>query len=60
MGGQWHSPGYAAVHQSVAEAFVAECKKAVVDLTARIPGNPDHSRIISPAAVKRLAFDRTE
>ena len=56
-GGQWcTSPGYAAVHQSVAEAFVAECKKAVVDLYGKNPkGNPDYSRIISPAAVKRLA-----
>ena len=56
-GGQWcTSPGYAAAHQSVAEAFVAECKKAVVDLYGKNPkGNPDYSRIISPAAVKRLA-----
>jgi aldehyde dehydrogenase (NAD+) len=30
-GGQWcTSPGYAVVHESVAETFVAECKKAVV------------------------------
>src|SRR6516162_7325592 len=37
-GGQWcTSPGYAAVHQSVAEAFVAECKKAVVDLYGKNP-----------------------
>src|SRR6516165_454736 len=56
-GGQWcTSPGYAAVHQSVADAFVAECKKAVVDLYGRNPkGNPDYSRLISSDAVKRLA-----
>ena len=32
-GGQWcTSPGYAYVHQSVADAFVAETKKALVEL----------------------------
>ena len=31
-GGQWcSSPGYAVVHESVAEVFVAECTKAVVE-----------------------------
>jgi aldehyde dehydrogenase (NAD+) len=56
-GGQWcTSPGYAAVHESVADAFVAECKKAVVDLYGTDPkSNSDYSRIISPSAVKRLA-----
>jgi aldehyde dehydrogenase (NAD+) len=56
-GGQWcTSPGYAVVHQSVAEAFVAECKKAVVELYGANPeNNPDYSRVISSAAVKRLA-----
>jgi len=56
-GGQWcTSPGYAAVHQSVADAFVEECKKAVVDLYGKNPkGNPDYSRIINSDAVKRLA-----
>src|SRR3984893_16016309 len=56
-GGQWcTSPGYAAVHESVAEAFVAECKKAVVDLYGRDPkNNSDYSRIINSSAVKRLA-----
>src|SRR5262249_684267 len=55
-GGQWcTSPGYAAVHQSVADAFVAECKKAVVDFYGKDPkGNPDYSRLISSDAVKRL------
>jgi Aldehyde dehydrogenase family len=32
-GGQWcTSPGYAYVHESVADAFVAEAKKALVEL----------------------------
>src|ERR1700730_3561433 len=56
-GGQWcTSPGYSVVHESVAEAFVAECKKAVVELYGSDPkNNPDYSRVISPAAVNRLA-----
>src|SRR5216683_2328663 len=56
-GGQWcTSPGYAVVHESVAEEFVAECKKAVVELYGTDPkSNSDYSRIISSAAVKRLA-----
>jgi aldehyde dehydrogenase (NAD+) len=36
--------------------FVAECKKAVVELYGANPkNNPDYSRVISPAAVNRLA-----
>src|SRR6516162_4900574 len=56
-GGQWcTSPGYAVVHESVAEQFVAECKKAVVELYGADPkNNPDYSRIISASAVNRLA-----
>src|SRR5271168_638768 len=56
-GGQWcTSPGYAVVHESVAEQFVAECKKAVVTLYGADPrSNSDYSRVISPAAVERLA-----
>ena len=56
-GGQWcTSPGYAVVHDSMAAAFVAECKKAVVELYGADPkSNPDYSRVISPAAVNRLA-----
>jgi len=56
-GGQWcTSPGHAVVHESVAEQFVAECKKAVVELYGVDPkNNPDYSRVISPAAVGRLA-----
>jgi aldehyde dehydrogenase (NAD+) len=55
-GGQWcTSPGYAVVHESVAEEFVAECKKAVVELYGTDPkSNSDYSRIISAAAVDRL------
>src|SRR5271170_4188864 len=56
-GGQWcTSPGYAVVHESVAEVFVAECKKAVVELYGGDPkSNSDYSRVISAAAVERLA-----
>lgn len=56
-GGQWcTSPGYAVVHESVAEEFVAECKKAVVELYGTDPkNNSDYSRVISAAAVERLA-----
>jgi aldehyde dehydrogenase (NAD+) len=56
-GGQWcTSPGYAVVHESIAEQFVAECKKAVVALYGANPkSNSDYSRVISPAAVERLA-----
>ena len=56
-GGQWcTSPGYAVVHGSVAEEFVAECKKAGVELYGTDPkNNSDYSRVISAAAVERLA-----
>jgi aldehyde dehydrogenase (NAD+) len=56
-GGQWcTSPGYAVVHESVAEVFVAECERAVVELYGENPeNNPDYSRVIISAAVKRLA-----
>jgi aldehyde dehydrogenase (NAD+) len=56
-GGQWcTSPGYAYVHESVAEAFVAEAKKALVELFGDDPkSNPDYSRIINSRAVSRLA-----
>src|SRR5580658_5709630 len=56
-GGQWcTSPGYAVVHESIADQFVAECKKAVVALYGADPkNNSDYSRVISPAAVERLA-----
>src|SRR5271163_1966100 len=56
-GGQWcTSPGYAYVHESVAEAFVAEAKKALIELYGPDPKtNPDYSRVISARAVSRLA-----
>jgi aldehyde dehydrogenase (NAD+) len=56
-GGQWcTSPGYAYVHESIAEAFVAEAKKAVVELYGSDPrNNPDYSRLVSPKETMRLA-----
>ncbi len=56
-GGQWcTSPGYAYVHESVAKAFVAEAKKALVELFGDEPkSNSDYSRIINSHAVSRLA-----
>jgi aldehyde dehydrogenase (NAD+) len=55
-GGHWcTSPGYAYVHESVADPFIAECKKAVVAFYGEDPsGNPDLSKVISPAEVNRL------
>jgi len=50
------SPGYAYVHESVAEAFVAEAKAALIALYGEDPkANPDYSRIISAREVSRLA-----
>src|SRR6202045_5020088 len=56
-GGQWcTSPGYAYVHESVADAFVAAAKKALVELFGDDPkSNSDYSRIINAHAVERLA-----
>src|SRR5271157_3134787 len=56
-GGQWcTSPGYAYVHESVADAFVAHAKKALVELFGNDPkSNSDYSRIINTHAVDRLA-----
>jgi aldehyde dehydrogenase (NAD+) len=56
-GGQWcTSPGYAYVHESVADAFVAEVKKAIAELYGTEPKrNPDYSRVISAREVSRLA-----
>jgi aldehyde dehydrogenase (NAD+) len=56
-GGQWcTSPGYAYVHESIADAFVAEAKKAAVELYGNDPkNNPDYSRIVSPKETTRLA-----
>src|ERR1700686_519128 len=56
-GGQWcTSPGYAYLQESVADAFVAEAKKALVELFGNDPkSNSDYSRIINAKAVTRLA-----
>ena len=56
-GGQWcTSPGYAYVHEKVADEFVAECRKAVIELYGENPKeNPDYSRIINAREVGRLA-----
>jgi aldehyde dehydrogenase (NAD+) len=56
-GGQWcTSPGYAYVHESVAERFVEEAKSALIALYGKEPkNNPDYSRIISAREVSRLA-----
>src|SRR5260370_33710896 len=56
-GGQWcMSPGYAYVHESAAEAFVAEAKAALIALYGKDPkANPDYSRIIGAREVARLA-----
>jgi len=57
-GGQWcTSPGYAYVHEKVADEFVAECRKAVIELYGENPKeNPDYSRIINAREVRRLAL----
>jgi aldehyde dehydrogenase (NAD+) len=56
-GGQWcTSPGYAYVQESIAGEFVAEAKKALLELFGDDPkSNSDYSRIISERAVERLA-----
>ncbi len=56
-GGQWcTSPGYAYVHESVAEQFVAEARAALISLYGENPRtNSDYSRIISPREVTRLS-----
>src|ERR1700686_2076283 len=56
-GGQWcTSPGYAYVQESVADAFVAEAKKALLELFGDDPKpNTDYSRIINARTVDRLA-----
>jgi len=57
-GGQWcTSPGYAYVHEKVADEFVAECRKVVIELYGENPKqNSDYSRIINPREVRRLAL----
>jgi hypothetical protein len=55
-GGQWcTSPGYAYVHESVADQFVAEAKRALVKMFGTNPkNNPDYSRIIGTREAQRL------
>jgi aldehyde dehydrogenase (NAD+) len=55
-GGQWcTSPGYAYVHESVADAFVEETKKALLGLFGDDPkSNSDYSRVIDAKAVQRM------
>jgi len=54
-GGQWcTSPGYAYVHGSIAEEFVAEAKAALTELFGEDPkSNSDYSRVISAREVTR-------
>jgi aldehyde dehydrogenase (NAD+) len=56
-GGQWcTSPGYACVHESVAEEFVFQSAEALMSLYGPDPrNNSDYSRIISEHDVLRLA-----
>src|SRR5580692_2602983 len=56
-GGQWcTSPGYAYVHESIADEFVAEAKKALAEMFGSDPkNNSDYSRVISAKEVSRLA-----
>jgi aldehyde dehydrogenase (NAD+) len=55
-GGQWcTSPGYAYVHESIVDQFIAECKRAVMELYGKdLKSNPDYSKIINANAVERL------
>lgn len=57
FGGQWCvSPGYVYVHQSVADQFLQESKKAVIEFYGTDPNsNPDLSRIATERDVARLA-----
>jgi aldehyde dehydrogenase (NAD+) len=56
-GGQWcTSPGYAYVHESVAEQFVKEAKAALIEFYGEDPkANSDYSRVINAREVNRLA-----
>jgi aldehyde dehydrogenase (NAD+) len=56
-GGQWcTSPGYAYVHESVAEAFVEHAKASLLTLFGADPkSNSHYSRVISAREVSRLA-----
>jgi aldehyde dehydrogenase (NAD+) len=56
-GGQWcTSPGYAYVHESIADEFVVEAKAALLELFRKDPkSNSDYSRVINANEVTRLA-----
>jgi aldehyde dehydrogenase (NAD+) len=56
-GGQWcTSPGYAYVHESVAEDFVGRAGAALVEFYGDDPdANADYSRVVSSREVSRLA-----
>jgi aldehyde dehydrogenase (NAD+) len=56
MGGQWCvSPGYVYVHESVADAFVAACRIALIKMYgADAALSPNLSRIISEKDVDRI------
>jgi aldehyde dehydrogenase (NAD+) len=56
-GGQWcTSPGYAYVHESVAEEFAKEAKAALIEFYGEDPkANSDYSRVINAREVNRLA-----
>ena len=56
-GGQWcTSPGYAYVHESVADAFVEQAKASTIALFGADPkSNPDYSRVINAREVSRVA-----
>src|SRR3984893_9723895 len=56
-GGQWcTSPGYAYVHESVADVFVEKAKAAQIALFGADPkSNSDYSRVINAREVSRLA-----
>jgi aldehyde dehydrogenase (NAD+) len=55
--GQWcTSPGYVCVHESVADQFAAQAKRALLDMYGSNPEtHPDFSKIISAREVRRLA-----
>ncbi|MCF0065531.1 aldehyde dehydrogenase family protein [Dyadobacter chenwenxiniae] len=55
-GGQWcTSPGYVYIHESVADSFIEESKKALTEMYGdEIAANPDFSKMISISSVQRL------
>jgi aldehyde dehydrogenase (NAD+) len=60
-GGQWcTSPGYACVHESIAGAFVAEAKKAMIEMYGADPRkSPDYSKIINAKEVNTLTHAKS-